>query len=77
MYVLVRALIIHFFIYLASPALNRTCLCFLQPVLRQEKLWKQERDSVRPRHHRQVGCVPLLLTLSLSLSLRVNEGMST
>lgn len=61
------------FIYLASPALKRTCMCFLQPVLRQEKLWKQERDSVRPRDHRQVGCTPLLLSACERGNESVNE----
>lgn len=50
------------FIYLA-----KYCLLwyipsmFLQPMLWQEKLWKQERDSIRPCDHWQVGllCVRL------------------
>lgn len=76
MYVLVCALIIHLFIYLFSTACSQTHLSvflFLQPVLRQEKLWKQERDSVRPRDHRQVGRAPLLLSAPQRGNESVNE----
>ena len=38
----------------------------LQPMLWQEKLWKQERDSVRPGDHWQVGCVPHPLSMCVN-----------
>lgn len=44
------------FIYLAKYCLFWHMLSvLLQPVLWQEKLWKQERDSIRPCDHWQVG----------------------
>lgn len=62
--------IIYLFIFsfIQHRPLSHALVCpfILQPMLWQEKLWKQERDSVRPRDHWQVG----------SFSLFVNEGMS-
>lgn len=42
-------------IYLFNNPPLKTISMFLQPMLWQEKLWEQERDSVRPSDHRQVG----------------------
>lgn len=53
MYVLVCAILIYLFVFMQHRPLSRALVCpfILQPMLRQEKLRKQERDSVRPRDH--------------------------
>lgn len=63
MYVVSYTLFTYFYLFSkVLPALKHTSM-FLQPMLWQEKLWKQEWDSIRPCDHWQVGLLRLQLFL--------------